>query len=327
MNQILEKDMSQASQDIHALIAETKKVMVGQDRLMRNLVVALLARGHIILEGVPGLAKTLAIETLGRALWVDVSRIQFTPDLLPSDVVGTQIWNQSTGIFETQKGPIFSHLVIADEINRAPAKVQSALLEAMAERQITIGDMSYQLQAPFVVMATQNPVEHDGTYDLPEAQLDRFLLKTTLSYPTEQEEIDIMKRFSGLTDAPDISEVLTRDRLLEIQSLVDTIHVSDAMYEYVKNIVVATREPKNIWCNRLTPYIQFGASPRASLALIQAAKVIALMHNRSFLIPEDVQEIAEDVLQHRLILTFNAVADTITVQEILREIVSKVSVV
>ena len=326
MNKEKKPQITQASIDIQSLLSETQKVIVWQDRLMRNLVIALFARGHIILEWVPGLAKTLAIETLWKVIGVDVSRVQFTPDLLPSDLVGTQIWNQAKGEFQTQKGPIFSHLVLADEINRAPAKVQSALLEAMAERQVTIGDETYELEEPFVVMATQNPVEQDGTYDLPEAQLDRFLLKTRLWYPTSEEEIEIMKRFWWWIPDVWLVEVISRARLLEIQWVADEIHVSDSMYEYMMRIVAATREPKKFWCDRLVPYIQFGASPRASIALMKCAKVIALMHERLFVIPEDVQEIAQDVLQHRLILSFDAAADGISVEEIIQEIITKIPI-
>jgi len=327
MNEEIQTNVTQTAQYIQALIAETKKVMIGQDRLMRNLIIALLARGHIILEWVPGLAKTLAISTLARTIGVDFARVQFTPDLLPSDLIGTQIWQPKTGEFVTKQWPIFAHLVLADEINRAPAKVQSALLEAMAERQITIGDQSYQLEPPFVVMATMNPVEQEGTYSLPEAQLDRFLLKTVIGYPSESEEIEIMKRFGSGTQMEEVQEIIPHVHILEIQQLIDQIHVSDSIYEYVKNIVVATRKPKNTWFERLAQYIQYGASPRASLALITSAKVMALIHGRTFVIPEDIQEIVEDVLQHRLILSFDAIADGVSVQEIIRQIVEGVAVV
>ncbi len=327
MNQEIQTQVTQASQQLQALMYETKKVIIGQDRLMRNLVIALLARGHIILEWVPWLAKTLAISTLAQTIGVDFARVQFTPDLLPSDLIGTQIWDQKTANFVTKTGPIFAHLVLADEINRAPAKVQSALLEAMAERQVTIGDESYQLDPPFVVMATQNPVEQEGTYSLPEAQLDRFLLKTVISYPTEDEEVEIMKRFGGDVMQEQISQIVPHQDILAIQSLVDQIHVSDSIYDYVKNIIVATRNPKEKWFERLASYIQYGASPRASLALITASKVMALIHGRTFVIPEDIQEIVEDVLQHRLILSFDATADGVSVQEIIAEIVQGISVV
>lgn len=327
MNEGIQTQVIETSQLIQSLIAETQKVIIWQDRLMRNLVIALLARGHIILEWVPGLAKTLAIQTLWKAIWVDFARVQFTPDLLPSDLIGAQIWNQKTNKFVTKKWPIFSHLVLADEINRAPAKVQSALLEAMAERQVTIWDESFWLELPFVVMATMNPVEQEGTYSLPEAQLDRFLLKTTISYPSEEEEIQIMKRFTDATTVEKVTEILPHEHIIDIQKLVDQIHVSDSIYDYVKNIIVATRNPKEKWFEGLAEYIQYGASPRASLALITCSKVMALIHGRTFVIPEDIQEIIEDVLQHRLILSFDAIADEVSVQEIIAEVVKGVSVV
>lgn len=319
MKEANQQDITSASQQIAWLILETKKVLIGQDRLMRNLVIALLARGHIILEWVPGLAKTLAIETLGKALGIQTARVQFTPDLLPSDLVGSQIWNQAKGEFVTVKGPIFTHLLLADEINRSPAKVQSALLEAMAERQVTIADESFALEAPFVVMATQNPVEQDGTYDLPEAQLDRFLLKTSLSYPSEDEEIQIMKRFTEASQTQDIQEVIPHTQIIWLQWLADQIHVSDTIYEYIRNIVVATR-------NHNSGYIQFGASPRASLALVQSTKAFALMQGRTFVIPEDVQELAEDVLQHRLVLSFDALANNIDSKQLIWDILTSIPV-
>lgn len=326
MNEEIQTQVTESSQLIQSLIAETQKVIIGQDRLMRNLVIALLARWHIILEWVPWLAKTLSIQTLGQVIWVDFSRVQFTPDLLPSDLIGVQIWNQKSNEFVTKQWPIFAHLVLADEINRAPAKVQSALLEAMAERQVTIWDESYQLDPPFVVMATMNPVEQEGTYSLPEAQLDRFLLKTVISYPSESEEIQIMKRFAATDSVAEITEILPHEHILDIQKLVDQIHVSDNIYNYVKDIVVATRKPKEKWFDSLADYIQYGASPRASLALITCAKVMALIYGRTFVIPEDIQEIIEDVLQHRLILSFDAIADGVSVQQIIAEVVKSVSV-
>ena len=327
MNEQLTKNVVEAAERIQGLVDETQKVIIGQDRLIRNLLVALFARGHIIVEWVPGLAKTLAIETLGKTLGVDVSRIQFTPDLLPSDLIGTQIRNPSDASFSTQKWPVFSHMILADEINRAPAKVQSALLEAMSERQVTIGQTSYALEAPFVVMATQNPVENDGTYDLPEAQLDRFLLKTNLGYPSPEEELQIMKRFAGEETPEEVQEIMHREQVLAYQELTDQIHISESIFEYVRNIVVATRFPGQIWLPDLEAYIQFGASPRASLALIKAAKVIALMHARTFVIPEDIQEIAEDVLKHRLVLHFDSEIDGITIESLIQQILKAVSVV
>lgn len=323
----LQEHISHISEKIQLLIAEVQKVVIGQDTLIRNMVIALFARGHIILEWVPWLAKTLSIETLAKTLWVDFSRLQFTPDLLPSDLIWSQIWNQKTHEFMIKKWPIFAHFVLADEINRAPAKVQSALLEAMAERQITIWDQRFSLEEPFVVMATQNPVEQEGTYSLPEAQLDRFLLKTVLTYPTEEEEIEIMKRFSGSAPVQEVQEVIPHEDILKMQSTIDLVHVSEAMYAYVRDIISATRNPKKYGCEHLSWYIQFWWSPRASLSLIRAAKVMAAIHGRSFVIPEDVQEIVTDVLRHRLILTFDALADEMTSENIIEEIVKKVPTV
>ncbi len=323
----LQEDITYISEQIKALIAEVQKVVIGQDVLIRNMVIALFARGHIILEWVPWLAKTLSIETLAKTLGVDFSRLQFTPDLLPSDLIWSQMWNQKTHEFMIKKWPVFAHFVLADEINRAPAKVQSALLEAMAERQITIWDQRFVLEEPFVVMATQNPVEQEGTYSLPEAQLDRFLLKTVLTYPTPEEEIEIMRRFSGASPIQNVHEIIPHEDILKMQNAIDLVHVSDAMYGYVRDLVLATRDPKTYWCDRLTPYLQFGGSPRASLALVRAAKVMAVIHGRSFVIPEDVQEIVTDVLRHRLILTFDAIADGVTSEDIIAEIVKTIPTV
>lgn len=323
----LQHNITYISTKIQDLIEEVQKVVIGQDVLIRNMVIALFARGHIILEGVPGLAKTLSIETLAKTLGVDFSRLQFTPDLLPSDLIGSQIRHQQQHQFMTKKWPIFAHFVLADEINRAPAKVQSALLECMAERQVTIGDTRYELEPPFVVMATQNPVEQEGTYSLPEAQLDRFLLKTVLTYPSEEEEIEIMKRFSESGTSGKVSEIIPHEEILQMQGVIDQVHVSPAMYTYIKDIVIATRDPKSKWCDRLAHYIQFGWSPRASLALVRASKVMAAIHGRTFIIPEDVQEIVYDVLRHRLILTFDALADGVDVETVIDEIVKTIPTV
>lgn len=320
------KEITTATSTISAILSEVSKVVIGQEKLVRNLLIALIARGHILLEGVPGLAKTLAIETLAKTVWLDFNRLQFTPDLLPSDLIGTRIFNPQTNNFEVKKGPIFAHLILADEINRAPAKVQSALLEAMAEQQVTIGEQMFELDHPFTIMATQNPLEQEGTYSLPEAQLDRFLLKTVITYPSEEEELQIMKNMTDGT-LPDINAQANQKEILELQVIADQIHVAESIYEYVKNIVFATRSPDKIDDKQLASWIQFGVSPRASISLIQAAKVIALMNEREYVIPEDIKDIAHDVMRHRLILSFNALADGINANEVITRVLEKVAVV
>jgi MoxR-like ATPase len=321
-----EETIQDAQQQIGAVMSEVQKMVIGQSRLVRNLVIALLAKGHILLEWVPGLAKTLSIETLSKALGVQFSRIQFTPDLLPSDLLGTRVFDPATVDFVTRKGPIFANLVLADEINRAPAKVQSALLEAMAERQVTIGEEKFVLDAPFVVMATQNPLEQEGTYSLPEAQLDRFLLKTVITYPTPEEEIHIMQQM-GKSDLPAIGKMMSKKHILELQALVEQIYVSDALYQYVKNIVFATRFPEQYGLDELCAYIDRGVSPRASLALIQCAKVLALMAWRPHVLPEDIKEIAHEVMRHRLVLSFEALAADMQADEIITKILQTVPLV
>jgi len=321
-----EETIQDAQQHIGAVMAEVQKMVIGQSRLVRNLVIALLAKGHILLEWVPGLAKTLSIETLSKAIGVHFSRIQFTPDLLPSDLLWTRVFDPAKVDFVTRKGPIFANLVLADEINRAPAKVQSALLEAMAERQVTIGEEKFLLDAPFVVMATQNPLEQEWTYSLPEAQLDRFLLKTVITYPTPEEEIQIMQQM-GKSDLPAIWKMMSKKQILELQALVEQIYVSDALYQYVKNIVFATRFPEQYGLDELRAYIDRGVSPRASLALIQCAKVLALMAWRPYVLPEDIKEIAHEVMRHRLVLSFEALAADMQADEIITKILQTVPLV
>jgi MoxR-like ATPase len=272
------------------------------------------------------LAKTLSIETLSKAIGVSFSRIQFTPDLLPSDLLGTRVFDPAKVDFVTRKGPIFANLVLADEINRAPAKVQSALLEAMAERQVTIGEEKFVLDAPFVVMATQNPLEQEGTYSLPEAQLDRFLLKTVITYPTAEEEIQIMQQMSS-ADLPAITKMMSKKQILELQRVVEQIYVSDALYQYVKNIVFATRFPAQYGLDELVSYIEWGVSPRASLALIQCAKVLALIAGRAYVLPEDIKEIAHEVMRHRLVLSFEALAADVQADAIITKILQTVPLV
>ncbi len=318
-------------EDIASRIAsvrtEAAKRVVGQDILVRNILIALFSGGHILLEWVPGLAKTLTIEVISRTLGLGFARIQFTPDLLPGDLTGGQIYNQAESKFYTNKWPIFTHLLLADEINRAPAKVQSALLEAMQERQVTIGWTTFELPSPFMVLATQNPIEHEGTYALPEAQLDRFLMKTEVTYPTRFEEIEIMKRMNS-GEVPDITQILSHEEILSIQKTITSeVHVDDNIYEYVANIILATREPKQFGYTRGEDLIEFGVSPRASIALIKTAKVIAVMEWRNYVIPEDVQSIIYDVLAHRIGRSFEAIGQDIWTDQIISDILEHITVI
>lgn len=318
--------VEEASVSLHQVIDEVQKVVFGQERLVRNLVIAMLAKWHIILEWVPGLAKTLSIETLSKTLGLSFSRIQFTPDLLPSDITGSTIYNQAINEFVIKQWPIFANLVLADEINRAPAKVQSALLEAMAEKQVTIGDKRFELERPFVVMATQNPLEQEGTYSLPEAQLDRFLLKTIIRYPSEEDELRIMKEMTK-AQLPKVQTLLHVEDVLAIQQTMHEITVSDAIYTYVKNIVFATRYPEQYGVWSLEWLIQFGASPRASLALIQCGKARAMLAWRWYVLPEDIKDLAHEVLQHRILLSFDAIADEVGVNEVIDTLLHTIPVV
>lgn len=305
---------------------ELSKVIIGQDRMMERLMIALLADGHILLEGVPGLAKTLAINTLSNVIGGEFSRIQFTPDLLPADVTGTMIYNQKTQKFSVTKGPIFANFILADEINRAPAKVQSALLEAMQERQVTIGDETFILPKPFLVMATQNPIEQEGTYPLPEAQVDRFMLKVTLDYPREQEEMLILRnnvRKEGLDKA---QAVIKPEDILRIRELVRGVYLDEKIEKYIIDIVFATRYPKKYELANLSPLISFGASPRASINLALAGKAHAFLHGRAYVIPDDIRAIAADVIQHRLGLTYEAEAEGIDAKAIVEKVLGRVEV-
>lgn len=297
---------------------EMQKKIVGQETLVRDLLITLFSGGHILLEGAPGLAKTLSVDTLSKIISADFQRIQFTPDLLPSDLIGAKIYNPDTKKFSVKKWPIFSNLVLADEINRAPSKVQSALLEAMAERQVTIGDTTYMLDAPFMVLATQNPIEQDGTYHLPEAQLDRFLLKTVIDYPSKEEEIQIMQKNTRGEEVT-IEAILHPKDIADIQKQATDIHVQDAIYEYVRDIVFYSREEEVT-----QKYLAYGASPRASIALIKTAKVLALMEGRDFVIPEDIKMMAYPVLRHRMLLSFEAMADGVSSDEIIDKILANV---
>jgi MoxR-like ATPase len=305
---------------------ELSKVIVGQQGMIERLMIGLLSNGHILLEGVPGLAKTLAIKSLAQSIRADFSRIQFTPDLLPADVVGTMIYNQSKNEFFVRKGPIFSNFILADEINRAPAKVQSALLEAMQERQVTIGDTSYKLQEPFLVLATQNPIEQEGTYPLPEAQVDRFMLKVVVTYPSKTEEQMIIRQNTlGLT-APVINPVASTAEILTAKELVRQVYIDEKVENYILDIVFATRFPENYNLSKLKPIISFGGSPRASINLALAAKAYAFLNKRGYVIPEDVRSICKDVLRHRIGLTYEAEAENINVLDVINEILKTVNV-
>jgi len=310
---------------VQAAVDEVKKVIVGQKALIDRMMVALLCRGHLLVEGVPGLAKTLAVKTLGQVLDLRFARIQFTPDLLPADLIGTMIYQQKTGEFVARKGPVFTNLLLADEINRAPAKVQSALLESMQERQVTLGDTSHPLPEPFLVFATQNPIEQEGTYPLPEAQVDRFLLKARVDYPKRDEERQILDRMlSG--EAPAVGRVLTADQVLHLERRVRGIYLDDRLRDYMVALVTATRRPKDVGLVDLAPLIAFGASPRATLAFSEASRAMAFLHGRGYVVPEDVKEIAKDVLRHRILLTYEAEAENVTTDTVVERILERVEV-
>ena len=304
------------------VLYEVKKVIVGQDHLLERLVVALLARGHILVEGVPGLAKTMAIKTLAEAIGGEFKRIQFTPDLVPADLVGTRIYNQKTGEFNTSLGPVFTNLLLADEINRAPAKVQSALLEVMQEHQVTIGRETFKVPEPFLVLATQNPIETEGTYALPEAQVDRFMLKVLVGYPSSTEEFVIVERMTGLLQG--MQKVLTTQQLLALQTETDHVFVDSALIEYAVKLVTATRSPKDVGLKELEHYIMFGASPRASINLILTGRALAFVRGRDYVLPQDVSDMALDVIRHRLVLTYEALSDNVTSDDILKKILDRV---
>ena len=306
------------------LLYEVKKVIVGQDHLLERLIVALLARGHILVEGVPGLAKTMAIKTLADAIGGDFKRVQFTPDLVPADLVGTRIYNQKTGDFGTSLGPVFTNLLLADEINRAPAKVQSALLEVMQERQVTIGHETFKVPNPFLVLATQNPIETEGTYALPEAQIDRFMLKVLVGYPSSSEEFVIVERMTG--PIPSAGTVLTTDELLAMQAAADGVYVDPSLYEYAVRLATATRNPGRNGMAELEKYITFGASPRASINLILTARALAFVRGRDYVLPDDVLDMALDVMRHRLVLSFEALSDGVTSDAILTTILDRIPV-
>ena len=315
-------DITRAAEVLAALRDELAKAVVGQRAVVDQTLIALVASGHVLIEGVPGLAKTMAIKTLAKAIGGEFQRIQFTPDLVPADLIGTRIYNQRLGEFQTSLGPVFANLLLADEINRAPAKVQSALLEVMQGHQVTIGRESHPVPDPFLVMATQNPIESEGTYPLPEAQLDRFMLKVLVGYPTASEEFVIVERMTGT--APPIDQVIETAQLAEMQRMADAVYVDPALIEYAVNVVNATRTPAAVGLGDLTRFITFGASPRASINMILAAKALAFVRGRDYALPQDVHDLALDVLRHRVVLSYEALADDVTPDALLARIIAAV---
>lgn len=315
----------EASSTLKDLIREIGKVIVGQQYLVDRLLMALLADGHILIEGVPGLAKTLSVRTLSQAIAAQFQRIQFTPDLLPADVVGTLVYNPKDGHFATKKGPIFSNIILADEINRAPSKVQSALLEAMQERQVTIGSETFPLPVPFLVLATQNPIEQEGTYPLPEAQVDRFMLKLVVTYPSKKEEKEILERMTVGKTIP-VSPVLDLEKILELRQLLNQIYIDEKVKEYILDLVFATRNPEQYKLEDLKPLIAYGASPRASIMLTLASKAHAFLQGRGYVTPDDVKQIGMDVLRHRVLITYEAEAEDMTSDDIVKKIFDQIEV-
>jgi MoxR-like ATPase len=307
-------------------IDEMSKVLVGQERLLNRMLISLFTGGHILLEGVPGLAKSLSVNTLAKVLDLDFHRIQFTPDLLPADLVGTLIFNRKTNDFETKKGPIFANVILADEINRAPAKVQSALLEAMQEKQVTIGDTSFKLDRPFLVLATQNPVEQEGTYPLPEAQVDRFMMKVNVDYLSKEDELEVMRRMSNMNFDYTVKPILGREDIQLIKNEINNVAISDTLERYIIELVFATRSPLNYGLKEEARYIQFGASPRATIFMNLAAKAVAYFNNRDYVLPEDIKEVAQDVLNHRIILNYEAEADDIKTSQIIETLLNKITI-
>jgi MoxR-like ATPase len=318
--------VSEMQDKIKTVYGEVGKVVVGQKYMLNRLMVGLFTNGHILLEGVPGLAKTLTVNTLAQVLHLDFQRIQFTPDLLPADLVGTMIYNQRNGEFEVKKGPIFSNIILADEVNRSPAKVQSALLEAMQEKQVTIGETTFLLDKPFLVLATQNPVEQEGTYPLPEAQLDRFMLKIYVNYLDKESELEVMRRMSNLTFDAKVNPVLDKRDIFQIRDAINKVAISESLEKYIIELVFATRRPKEYGLTEAANFVQYGVSPRASINLNRSAKAMAFFDGRDYVLPEDIKEIAFDVLNHRLILNYEAEAEGITSREIIDMILKKVPI-
>lgn len=325
LSQINEK-ISESSKFIDGLRDSMNQIIIGQEQLVNKIIISMLSNGHILLEGVPGLAKTMMVKTLSDLINTDFQRIQFTPDMLPADLLGTLIYNQKTGDFETRKGPIFSNIVLADEINRAPAKVQSALLEAMQERQITIGETTFILDAPFLVMATQNPVEQEGTYPLPEAQVDRFMFKLLVEYPSLSSERLVLRQNTSSSKVENLSPIVEVDEILEAQNVINEIYVDEKVEDYVLNLIFATRDPEKYNLKDLSRIIDYGASPRATINLIKAAKARAFTEHRGYITPEDIRYIGSDVLRHRIILTYEAEAEELTSEDVIRRLFEVIEV-
>ncbi|MBR5901041.1 MoxR family ATPase [bacterium] len=321
----IQEQVQSASAKFSVLRQEISNTIVGQNYMIDRLLIGLLSNGHILLEGVPGLAKTLCVTTLAKAVKANFKRIQFTPDLLPADLIGTMIYNPKEGTFTTKKGPIFANLILADEINRAPAKVQSALLEAMQEHQVTIGDQSFQLDEPFLVLATQNPIEQEGTYPLPEAQVDRFMLKLKITYPNKKEEKEIQNRMAGTNVKTEVSPIISPEDIMEARKIVDQIYIDEKVKDYILDIIFATREPET-YKLPFKDYIQYGASPRATIALTVAAKAHAFLQGRGFVTPQDVKSIGPDVLRHRVIASYEAEADGKTSDDLVQNIFDEIQV-
>lgn len=323
---VLNEQIQKESVFLDAIQAELRKVLIGQEKMVQRLLIGLLAEGHILLEGVPGLAKTLAVKSLAKSINTSYHRIQFTPDLLPSDLIGTLIYNQKESSFEVKKGPIFANIILADEINRSPAKVQAALLEAMQEKQVSIGDTTYPLQEPFLVLATQNPIEQEGTYPLPEAQVDRFMLKVKVDYPSQEEEMSMLALMTSNTLPETISSVVKPKQIMDARQIVRSIYVDEKIHKYVTDIVFATRYPDKYGIEAISGLIDIGASPRASLNLVRAAKAHAFLQHRGYVTPEDIREIGMDVLRHRVLLSFEAEAEDVTVEDIIQQVFDTIPV-
>ena len=326
-----ESQISTESKQIHrekikSVIDEVGKVVVGQEAMVNRLLIGLFTQSHILLEGVPGIAKTLTVSTLAQVLHLQFQRIQFTPDLLPADLIGTMIYIQKLAKFEVKKGPIFANIILADEINRSPAKVQSALLEAMQEKQVTIGETTFDLDRPFLVLATQNPVDQEGTYPLPEAQVDRFMMKVHVDYPTKEQELEVMRRISNMKFDYRVNTILSKEDIFAIRDEINQTSISEAVERYIIELVYATREPRKYGLENLAEYISFGASPRASINLNLAAKAMAYFEGRDYVLPDDVKEVAMDVLNHRILMNYEAEADNVTTKDIISELLNKVPI-
>ena len=323
---VLNEQIQKESVFIESIQAELRKVLIGQEKMVQRLLIGLLAEGHILLEGVPGLAKTLAVKSLAQAIHTTFHRIQFTPDLLPSDLIGTLIYNQKESSFEVKKGPIFANIILADEINRSPAKVQAALLEAMQEKQVSIGDTTYPLEEPFLVLATQNPIEQEGTYPLPEAQVDRFMLKVKVDYPSQDEEMSMLSLMTSNVLPEKVSSVVKPKQIMDARNIVRSIYVDEKIHKYVTDIVFATRYPEKYNIESIAGLIDVGASPRASLNLVRAAKAHAFLQHRGYVTPEDIREVGLDVLRHRVLLSFEAEAEDVTVEDIIQTVFDTIPV-